>query len=155
MKDGEIRQNLATDQWVIFAPARGKRPHDFVSKAPERATLAEHDPNCPFCPGNEEHLPPIIEEVPAVGGEGWRTRVIPNKYPALKQDGSPERFVEGIYLSMKGVGWHEVIIESPRHNEQIASMEVSTVRPIIETYHRRYLEILKDKHTMMVVILGA
>lgn len=152
MKDSEIRQNLATNQWVIFAPARGKRPHDFVREATDRGPLAEYDADCPFCPGNEELLTSIIDEVPRVRGSGWRTRVVTNKYPAVTPNGELDRSVEGIYLSMKGVGRHEVIIESPKHNAQIASMDEKSVIPIVETYHRRYTDILSDEHTMMVVI---
>jgi UDPglucose--hexose-1-phosphate uridylyltransferase len=153
MKDREIRQNLTTNQWVIFAPARGKRPHDFVRKAQSRGeALALYVADCPFCPGNEEHLTPIIEEVPGIDGKHWRTRVVPNKFPAMTTGGDAHRFQEGIYLSMKGVGRHEVIIESPKHNEQIATMDAKSVLPIVETYHRRYTAIFKDTRSTMVVI---
>lgn len=152
MKYGEIRRNLATNYWVIFAPARGKRPHDFIRTAPERELLPEYAADCPFCPGNEELLTSIIDEVPCVGDGNWCTRVVPNKFPALAPDGEADRSVQGIYLSMKGVGRHEVIIESPKHNRQIASMDKTSVIPIVETYHRRYTDILQDKHSMMVVI---
>ena len=53
---GEIRQNKATNQWVIFAPSRRRRPHDFARPAKETAPPPAHDPDCPFCPGNEAKL---------------------------------------------------------------------------------------------------
>jgi UDPglucose--hexose-1-phosphate uridylyltransferase len=152
MKDSEIRRNIATNHWVIFAPARGKRPHDFARQAPERGVLPSYDPDCPFCPGNEDQLTSIIEEAPCVGDGEWSTRVVSNKYPALTPDGETVRSVQGIYLSMKGVGRHEVIIENPKHNQPIATMDSRSVIPIVETYHRRCTDILRDDQTMMVVI---
>jgi UDPglucose--hexose-1-phosphate uridylyltransferase len=50
MPDSQIRPNKATNQWVIFAPARGERPRDFVRKRTRRDPLPEYDDDCPFCP---------------------------------------------------------------------------------------------------------
>ena len=46
---------------------------------------------------------------------GWTVRVVPNKFPALERVDNP---VETDFPLMQhpGVGHHEVIIESPRHN---------------------------------------
>jgi UDPglucose--hexose-1-phosphate uridylyltransferase len=86
-------------------------------------------------------------------GEGtWQTRVVPNKFPALRRDGDTRRFHEGIYLAMGGFGQHEVIIESPLHNQQIASMDPEDVRLVIETYHRRYLQVMAHHRNMIPVI---
>ena len=46
---------------------------------------------------------------------GWRVRVIPNKFPALEIEGELNKRGDGIYDMMRGVGAHEVIIESPEH----------------------------------------
>jgi UDPglucose--hexose-1-phosphate uridylyltransferase len=151
MAQSEIRQNKATNQWVIFAPSRGKRPHDFVRDRTRKALLPEHAEACPFCPGNEHLLPPIIMEMP--GPEvPWQTRVVPNKFPALTPTEETARREEGIYLAMGGFGHHDVIIESPRHDQQVAAMGEDSVARVIETYHRRYSDILKDDETMMAVI---
>ena len=42
-------------------------------------------------------------------------RVVPNKFPALEIEGDLNKRGEGIYDMMRGVGAHEVIIESPQH----------------------------------------
>jgi UDPglucose--hexose-1-phosphate uridylyltransferase len=148
---GEIRQNKATKQWVIYAPARGKRPRDYQHGREERE-LPGHDPHCPFCPGNEGMLPEIIMEQPGLEQEPWQTRVIPNKFPALTLDGGASRRAEGIYLVMPGYGQHEVIIESPQHNRDLAQMSVEEVGIVVETYHRRYVEVMSE-HTNMMAIL--
>lgn len=149
---GEIRQNKATKEWVIFAPARGKRPHDFQKRRVEDAQVPPHDANCPFCPGNEAMLPTIIKQWGGEAGDQWQTRVVPNKFPALTPDGSIERYTRGINIAMQGYGQHEVIVESPRHNQDIATMPPQSVRAIIETYYSRYLDLYQNPCNVLILI---
>ncbi len=148
----EIRQNKITEQWVIIAPSRGERPQDFIRPSREREHLAPFDEECPFCPGNEHVLPSIIMELPKPDGSLWQTRVVPNKYPALVPEGDMKRCKQGVYLTMRGYGRHEVIVESSEHNQQMALMSLKEVAIIIETYHRRYREHMEEHMNMMVVI---
>ncbi len=148
----EIRQDKTTGQWVIFATGRGKRPDQFEREQEGERESQQHDPSCPFCAGNEGMLPPLVLEMPGKGGEGWATRVVPNKFPALTPKGDTVRACDGIYVTMPGHGRHEVIIESPYHNEQIGTMSVDQIRIVIETYHRRFVDLMKEHGTMMVLI---
>lgn len=151
----EIRQNKATRQWIIFAPSRSKRPEDFSRKGDGGAQadrLPELDAACPFCPGNESMLPGIKLELSEPGSDSWRTRVVPNKFPALTNDGGTQRHSEGIYLAMPGYGQHEVIIESPLHNQDIAEMSDDEMGTIIETYHRRYVDLMNIPGHMMAIV---
>jgi UDPglucose--hexose-1-phosphate uridylyltransferase len=52
----ELRQNMATKEWVIIADERAKRPDDYIESHTHVTTEMQEpfDPNCPFCPGNEE-----------------------------------------------------------------------------------------------------
>ena len=148
----EIRQNKATGQWVIIAPGRGKRPHDHKRASGEKRPVPEAEKECPFCPGNEEMLPSVILELQALTREGWQIRVVPNKFPALTPEADTHRYDHGIYLAMPGYGRHEVIIESPLHNQQIPNMNSKAVDLIIETYHRRYIDLAREHKNMMVLI---
>ncbi len=75
----EIRQNLATKEWVLISTERARRPHEFVQ--PDTDKL-EHFPayvgGCPFCPGNEEL---DLERLRLPGEGDWQLRVVRNKYP--------------------------------------------------------------------------
>jgi UDPglucose--hexose-1-phosphate uridylyltransferase len=82
----------------------------------------------------------------------WQVRLVPNKFPALSPEVSPERDQEGIYITMPGYGHHEVIIESPRHDRQIGWMSKREIQMIVETYHRRYRELMREDENMMVII---
>lgn len=149
-KENHLRQNLATKKWVIFAPNRGKRPTDFTFKK-EKEKLPEYEETCPFCPGNEDKLTEIIYEVKNKSTQ-WQNRVVPNKFPALKYRKSSERYKVGLYTAMPGLGKHEVIIESPRHDLNIAQMNNYEVELIIDTYHKRYQEIMKEKEFIIPII---
>jgi UDPglucose--hexose-1-phosphate uridylyltransferase len=146
----EVRQNKITKQWVIYAPARAKRPNQFVDRV--SVTKEVYDAGCPFCPGNEDRLPSILLEMPSPGGATWQTRVVPNRYPAVTTKGDSARYARGIYVAMSGYGEHEVIIESPSHHGQIAEMSPQEVEVVIETYHRRFTDVTRGHENMLVMI---
>ncbi len=152
MDKQQIRQNKATKEWVIYAPSRSKRPIDFKQDKFERDKLPAHDEKCPFCPGNEDMLPGIITEVNGTNQSGWQLRIVPNKFPAIKPAGENIRTDEGIYLMMEGYGRHEVIIEHPKHNQSIAIMSDEEVNSIVETYHQRYVDLMKEHENMLTLI---
>ncbi|HEX6289668.1 MAG TPA: galactose-1-phosphate uridylyltransferase [Herpetosiphonaceae bacterium] len=147
---GEIRQNKATKEWVIFAPARGKRPHDFQQRRDDRQPAPPYDPRCPFCPGNEQMLPTVLKEQRAA--DGWQTRVVPNKYPALTPQGTITRYSRGINVAMRGYGQHEVIVESPRHDHDIATMPLEHITTIVATYYERYLDLRQDPQNVLILL---
>lgn len=139
----ELRKNAVTREWVIIAKGRGKRPRDFVRPTPpEEAGLPELDPECPFCPGNEDETPPEVFALRERGGpntEGWTVRVVPNRYAALRSDLSDRVRQAGLQMSRDGYGAHEVIVESPLHNHDLWEMETSQVEAVIEAYRQRLL----------------
>jgi hypothetical protein len=118
-----LRYDVTTNDWVLFAPARARRPHARVGKTTDTTQV---DP-CPFCPGNE-HLAP--DEVLRIeGGEaGWRVRVVPNKYPALDPSAPPEQRELGpVFREMGGYGVHEVVVESPEHSRSLSRQPLDQV----------------------------
>ncbi|MEK7750737.1 MAG: galactose-1-phosphate uridylyltransferase, partial [Acidobacteriota bacterium] len=110
----ELRKDPITGRWVIIATDRPRRPGDFVrEQVAPRGVRA-----CPFCPGSEDKTPPEVlayRNGGAANEPGWTLRVIPNKFPALRVEGSMERQGEGLYDKMTGIGAHEVIIETADH----------------------------------------
>ena len=152
MQEGFIRLNKVTREWVIYATARGKRPQNFQQSVKDNLAVESHDPNCPFCPGNEEYVEPIIQEIPNLANNSWQARVITNRYPALTPDNHTQRSLDGIYLTMPGYGQQEVVIESPQHNLTIPTMSIEALRTVIEIYHQRYLALMTERDNMMVII---
>ncbi len=146
----ELRQNVLTREWVIISPERAKRPDEFARKKDNERVLPGYVSDCPFCVGNE-HL--TIDELFRVpDNDGWKIRVISNKFPALSSLGGRVRRVDGIYRSMTAVGHHEVIVEHRLHNMTIALMTDDEVADILKVYQYRYSEIKKDSRVEAIIL---
>ncbi len=138
----ELRKNLVTREWVVIARGRGKRPSDFVGSAGEQEPVPEHDSKCPFCTGNEANTPPEVFALRDGGGAnsgGWTVRVVPNKFAALRPEGSDKVRQVGLHAARDGYGAHEVIIESPAHNLDLWEMTEGQVECVIEACRQRFL----------------
>lgn len=147
----ELRHDPIQRRWVIISVERGKRPGDFQILREEKK-----DGFCPFCYGNEDKTPPEIFAIRNNGGErnstGWEIRVVPNKYPALMIEGDLEKKGVGVYDRMRGVGAHEVIIETPDHELVMADMPVDHLVKILEVYQSRWLDLSKDERFKYILI---
>jgi UDPglucose--hexose-1-phosphate uridylyltransferase len=145
----ELRLNLVTREWVIMAKERALRPEDF-KRVRVRKTLPGHLDTCPFCPGNEAKTPE--ERFRLDGRDGWKIRVVDNKFPALSKIGERRRVREDNRRLVSGVGVHEVIIETPLHNMNPALMDLKDVEEIISIYRNRFLEAYSDPRVEHVII---
>jgi UDPglucose--hexose-1-phosphate uridylyltransferase len=146
----ELRQNIATREWVIIARERARRPNAFAESPRHRNTINQpaFDDRCPFCPGNEE-LDLEICRFPQEGD--WHIRVVNNKYPALSQSDALVRSFEGTKRSMTGVGHHEVLVEHPRHNTTLALLHADEVERVLAAYLHRGQAIGNDPRIEQIV----
>jgi UDPglucose--hexose-1-phosphate uridylyltransferase len=133
----EFRQNLLSNEWVIISTERARRPEDFLEDKKEKPPRPRLSPKCPFCPGHEAQTPPELYTVP--GNGGWRVRVVPNKFAALQPDLAFQPEPDGRFLKATGYGIAEVIVENPRHDLSLATMDVAAVRDVVAVYKLRYL----------------
>ncbi len=110
MADFQFLRNPISQNWVILAPRRAKRP--------DVATGVE--PVCPFCTGREADEQEVYRVPPSETGKepGWQIRVLNNKFPFAPI--------------------HEVIIHSPDHHANFGELPVSQVELIFQTYRNRY-----------------
>ena len=123
----EIRRDYLLDRWVIIAAERAKRPVDFI--VPKKKIKVS---TCSFCPGNERMTPPATlvylsgksgkivraRDTDSKRMKNWLVRSVPNLYPALKPMSKlPPKTSMGGYKVRPGIGHHEVLIESPDHDE--------------------------------------
>lgn len=147
----ELRRDPVIGRWVIISTTRGRRPNSFevYEDAPQGGT-------CPFCPGNEDKTPPEIMAYYNSGREknktGWWVRVIPNKFPALEIEGDLNRTGDGIYDKMNGMGAHEVIIESPNHDQKIHELDQQKFEDVFWAYRDRILDLSKDPRLEYILI---
>src|SRR5688572_22282112 len=148
----ELRKDPVTGRWVIISTELRKRPTDFRLESVQIAP----DGSCPFCEGHEQMTP---KELLAYGRNGsspntpgWTLRVIPNQFPVLRVEGTLDRQAEGLFDKMNGIGAHEVVIESPRHEETLASMAAEAVEDVRWACHERIHDLKRDRRFRYVII---
>uniref|UniRef100_A0A2P2KGA1 Galactose-1-phosphate uridylyltransferase n=2 Tax=Rhizophora mucronata TaxID=61149 RepID=A0A2P2KGA1_RHIMU len=147
VRSPELRHDPATNRWVIFSPARAKRPSDFKSKTPQAPNPSTINSSCPFCIGHEHDCAPEIFRVPP-DDRNWKIRVIENLYPALSrnlenpsgQDG--EMGFPGVRV-LGGFGFHDVVIETPVHSVQLCDLEASEIGEVLLSYKKRIEQIME------------
>lgn len=146
---------------VVFAPNRGDRPKQFEDprEAPTPQLHAAHEPDCPFCLGNEAMTGDALLTVPAEGrqavpgGGDWALRVVRNKYPvvsapegATDADAAPPSAWDGDEHSLDyldfpaqvvGRGRHEVVVETPLHNEELCSRSADRLGALALAWRER------------------
>jgi len=147
----ELRKDPIHGRWVIISTERGRRPSDFVTE--ERRSMGGF---CPLCEGNEDRTPPEIIAFRNNGtppnSPGWTLRVVPNKFPALRIEGDLDREGEGIYDKMNGIGAHEVVIETPRHSETLATLPLKGVENVLWAYRSRMVDLRGDQRLRYVLV---
>lgn len=148
----ELRKDPITGRWVIISTERRKRPTDFRL---ESVTTESHA-SCPFCEGHEAMTPHEIMAYRSPGthpnGPGWQLRVVPNQYPVLRVEGTLDRQGEGLFDKMNGIGAHEVIIESPRHGDTLATMGDAAVEQVLLAFRDRVQDLKQDRRFRYIII---
>ena len=147
----ELRHDPIQKRWVIIATERGRRPSDFLKTEP-----APVPGFCPFEEGNEEKTPPEVLALRRPGTApntaGWDVRVVSNKFPALRIEGSIDRAADGIYDKMNGIGAHEVVIESPHHDVNLADQPLEQFQKIMLACQMRMVDLMKDLRFRYVLL---
>jgi len=144
MSTNELRKDYILNRWVVIASHRKRRPTDFIKAKEERKPSV-----CPFCPNNENLTPPATLVYLLEGDKirkeqdkndfrykNWVVRCVPNLYPAFsppKTQGTEARG-KADYLSKEAVGHHEVLIETPNHDEHPSVARVSQLIYVIQAY---------------------
>ena len=148
----ELRKDPVSGRWVIISTERRKRPNDFRLETVHIAP----DPSCPFCEGHEHMTPRELlahrGHGTAPNGPGWSLRVVPNQFPVLRVEGTLERQGEGLFDKMSGIGAHEVIIESPRHEDTLATMSDAAIENVLSACQERVRDLRQDQRLRYIVI---
>lgn len=143
----ELRKDPIVGRWVIISTERAKRPHEFPPEPPARRQGI-----CPLCPGSERMTPPEIFAIRPPGGSGWTLRVVPNKFPALRIEGDLGKAGNGVYDRMNGIGAHEVVIESERHDVDLFDLPEERFGDVLMAYRERVQDLKKDRRFKSVIV---
>ncbi|NIN53182.1 MAG: DUF4921 family protein [Nitrososphaeria archaeon] len=155
MSFNELRKDYLLDRWVVIATERSRRPTDFAKKKREKVEAG----NCPLCPGNEHMTPPAVlaylesdgnikkvKDKDGLRHKNWLIRCVPNLYPAFtppKKSDDKAKKMRREDLAV-AIGHHEVLVESPLHDDHPADAKISQLVHVIHGYIDR-LRILSAK----------
>jgi UDPglucose--hexose-1-phosphate uridylyltransferase len=163
MPHNELKKDYLLDRWVVIATERSRRPTDFAKQKEEQAQASV----CPLCPGNEHMTPPAVLVYLKSNGEirkdkdengfchkNWLIRCVPNLYPAFappKAQSDQAQIMKSDNFGL-AIGHHEVLVESPCHNEDPADAELPQLTHVINAYVDRLRELSAKPYVRYVSI---
>jgi len=164
MSYNELRKDYLLNRWVVVATERSRRPIDFAKpKLPITKTTI-----CPLCVGNENMTPRAImlyekekdtikrSQDPLTGtrSQNWLVRCIPNLYPAFSPPQKTEDEIQIIKTDClwDAIGNHEVVVESPNHEEDPAEAELQQLELLIKVYIERLKDLSEKPYVKHVSI---
>lgn len=168
----EYRQNPLTGQYVILSPERADRPNALPAR--QHQSRPAHDPECPFCPGQERQTPPEVFayrfDGSAPDSAGWSVRTFLNKFPAVTLEAAgvptPESIAfapaaapalpapagSALHPREPAVGQHEVLVESPAHDVTFAHQGERQTRLIIDALRHRFRVLMQARDVKHVTV---
>ncbi len=163
LSTNELRKDYLLERWTVIATKRKRRPTDFAKKEREKRKID----TCPLCPGNEHMTPPaVLVYLPTESGKikkerdqngfrhkNWIVRCVPNLYPAFTPpDDSGKAEAKKSPLLTRAVGHHEVLIESPDHDEHPGVARISQLIHVVNAYLDRLKTLSSKKYVGYVSI---
>lgn len=163
MPHNELRKDYLIDRWVVIATERSRRPTDFAKQKKEPAKTSV----CPMCPGNEHMTPPAVllylksngkikkaKDENGFRPKNWLIRCIPNLFPAFAPPREPIDQTQIMKNDNLGsaVGHHEVLVESPNHDEHPADAKMPQLVHVINAYIDRLRELSAKPYVQYVSI---
>jgi UDPglucose--hexose-1-phosphate uridylyltransferase len=149
----ELRRDPITGRWIVLTPEHTRRPSDFIP-APEPPPSSAV---CPFCEGHESmagiELLSWRAEGTSANGPGWQVRVIPNREPILRVEAAHALPGQQVFQTLEGLGAHEVIIETPRHDETLSTMTREKLFCVLWAWRERMRDLKRDGRLRQFVVV--
>ncbi|MCX6759922.1 MAG: DUF4931 domain-containing protein [Candidatus Nealsonbacteria bacterium] len=145
----ELRLDLVSQDWVVIATGRARRPETF-KKDPVSSVIDEKEEieKCFFCNLETQEKPVLISG----SQKDWKVAVVPNKFPAFLPHPDLDETTEGgIYKKMNAVGFHEVVITRD-HKKHMGQFSKEEIKEVVDAYQSRYLSLMKEKFVNNVSI---
>lgn len=139
-KKSQLRQDLVSGDWIVIAPGRAKRPHQFIKKTIKRK--ASPKSSCPFeDPQKTGNGEPIL----MYGNGKWDLQIIENKYPAFTHQNICSVIMKSGPYSVTDTGGHHELLITRDHNRNLSQLSRNQARQVLEAFRDRYLMLSADK----------
>lgn len=146
----EWRADPVTGQWTLVADDLPLSRRDFVLDGANRPL----DHPCPLCEGHEatagREILAVRHGTPP-DGPGWQLRVVPNRVPALRVEAGTAETHDGLLTHRPGLGAHEVVIESPRHDATWYAMPAEDLARVFGAWRSRMADLRHDSRLKAAV----
>src|SRR6266542_6533423 len=128
----ELRKDPTRGHWVLIRP----------KAKPPRHT------DCAYCPGAEHLTGPEIAAYRPEGstpnGPGWTIRVVPEPDAYFRIEWELVREGVGMFDMINPRGASELVVESPRHDDTLATMGPAVIEAVLWMYRDRLLDLKRD-----------
>ncbi|MGN1318397.1 MAG: DUF4931 domain-containing protein [Lachnospirales bacterium] len=125
-----MKRCFLTGEYVFYATDRAKRPHSF-KKTEVKTTPREY---CPFCPEHESYTPGVL-----FASEDRSIRIVENKYPFIPKNS-------------QFFGQHDVLIDTPNHDETLIQFSDEHMEKLIRVIYDRYKNLELDGRSRYVQV---
>jgi UDPglucose--hexose-1-phosphate uridylyltransferase len=136
----ELRKDPTRGQWVLIRP-----------KPP-----AGDGSECSYCPGAEAASGPEIaayrKDGSAPNTPGWMVRVVPERDPYFRIEDELVREGVGMFDMITPRGASELIVESPRHDDTLATIDPEQLEDVLWMYRDRLLDLKRDSQIRDILI---
>ena len=149
----QLRKDYILYRWSYIASERGKRPQQ-VKENKVKSKKKNKKDVCYFCPGSENLTPPEIGRINNKSKKNeWQVRWFLNKFPAVDENLKKEiKTKNKFYTSGEAFGFHEIIVETPDHEKQLADLSVEEITEVLKVYVLRMKELSAKKGIKYVQI---
>lgn len=142
----ELRRNPFTGEWTHYAENRKNRPYEFLHKIEVKRNGSE---GCPFCGGHEDKTTAPLYQDGA--DDCWKIRVFPNMFPAVSEE-AEGLFENPFYQHISGRGFHEVLVDTPHHEETIDQFSAEQLQRIFIVLQMRYCKMMTEEAVKYIQI---
>lgn len=148
----ELRRDPVTGRSVLIDLEPQKHPDDFLL---EPVRLDDAPAACLFCEGREADAGPELlawREGGPANTPGWSVRVVANRHPMLKIEGREERRMDGVFETRDGLGAHEVVIETPVHDQPLHHLSADRLWRVLWAWRTRLQDLKRDARFAAAVV---
>jgi UDPglucose--hexose-1-phosphate uridylyltransferase len=135
----ELRKDPTRGRWVLVRP-----------KAP-----LPPEGECPYCPGSESATTEIAayrKDGQGPNGPGWSVRVVPAADPYFRIEWELVREGVGMFDMITPRGASELVLESPRHDDTLATMAPEQVELVLWMWRDRLLDLKRDNQIRDILV---
>jgi UDPglucose--hexose-1-phosphate uridylyltransferase len=136
----ELRKDPTRSNWVLIRPKPAPRA----------------DEACLYCPGNEGRSGPEIaayrKDSPGANTAGWTVRVVPESDPYFRIEHELVREGVGMFDMITARGASELILESPKHGDTLATLAPAQMEAVLWMYRDRLVDLKRDNQIRDIMI---